>query len=112
MKRALIVFLSVLCLLASVQCYGLKGRDPLGELIKVQRTKRSAGFRTQDASSEYSPVYIAPQDGLKEADEITDLPGQPQVSFSQYSGYVTVDPVAGRALFYWFTESEDSPTSH
>ncbi|KAL0365432.1 UNVERIFIED_CONTAM: Serine carboxypeptidase II-3 [Sesamum angustifolium] len=108
MKRALIVFLSVLCLLASVQCYGGKGRDPLGQLIKVQRTKRSAGFRTQDASTEYSPVYIAPQDGLKEADEITDLPGQPQVSFSQYSGYVTVDPVAGRALFYWFTESEDS----
>lgn len=25
----------------------------------------------------------------------------PQVSFSQYSGYVTVDPSAGRALFYW-----------
>ncbi|KAL0384184.1 UNVERIFIED_CONTAM: Serine carboxypeptidase II-3 [Sesamum radiatum] len=109
MKRAIIVFLSVLCLLASVQCYGGKKRDPLGELIKGQRTKRSASFRAQDASTEYSPVYIAPQNGLKEADEITDLPGQPQVSFSQYSGYVTVDPVAGRALFYWFTESEDSP---
>ncbi|KAL2460222.1 Serine carboxypeptidase 24 [Abeliophyllum distichum] len=35
------------------------------------------------------------------------MPGQPKVNFSQYSGYVTVDPTAGRALFYYFTESED-----
>ncbi|KAK4437851.1 Serine carboxypeptidase-like 26 [Sesamum alatum] len=107
MKGALLAFLSALCLLTSVQCYGGKQRDPLGELIKVQWTKTSASFHTEDALAEYSPVYIAPQDGLKEADKITDLPGQPQVSFSQFSGYVTVDPKAGRALFYWLTESED-----
>ncbi|KAK6159381.1 hypothetical protein DH2020_006695 [Rehmannia glutinosa] len=108
MKGGLIVFLSVLCLVASVQCYGGKGLDPLGELLKVQRTKKLANYRTRDFSTEYSPVYVAPQDGLKEADMILDLPGQPKVSFSQYSGYVTVDPKAGRALFYWFTESENS----
>ncbi|KAL0356800.1 UNVERIFIED_CONTAM: Serine carboxypeptidase II-3 [Sesamum calycinum] len=107
MKGAFLAFVSVLCLLESVQCYRGKQRDPLGELIKVQRTKRSASFHTEGTSAEYSPVYIAPQDGLKEADKITDLPGQPQVSFSQFSGYVTVDPKAGRALFYWLTESED-----
>ncbi|KAL2460225.1 Serine carboxypeptidase-like 40 [Abeliophyllum distichum] len=58
-------------------------------------------------STEYSPVYVAPQMGLKEADKILILPGQPKVVFAQYSGYVTVDPKAGRALFYYFTESED-----
>lgn len=37
-------------------------------------------------------------------DKIVQLPGQPNISFSQYSGYVTVDQVAGRALFYWLIE--------
>ena len=36
--------------------------------------------------------------------------GQTQVSLPQYSGYVTVDPSAGRALFYWFTEADESST--
>ncbi|XP_010547376.1 PREDICTED: serine carboxypeptidase-like 27 [Tarenaya hassleriana] len=39
-------------------------------------------------------------------DRIRELPGQPRnVSFSQYSGYVTVNEQRGRALFYWLTES-------
>lgn len=38
-------------------------------------------------------------------DKIVKLPGEPaNVTFSQYSGYVTVDPSAGRALFYWLIE--------
>lgn len=42
----------------------------------------------------------------QEKDRITYLPGQPQnVGFSQYSGYVTVNQQAGRALFYWLTEA-------
>ncbi|KAK4491372.1 hypothetical protein RD792_002111 [Penstemon davidsonii] len=96
----------------SVQCY-----DPLGELIKVnQRTKKLGNYHyiveDDDLMTEYSPVYVAPQGGLKEADEILNQPGQPHgVSFSQYSGYVTVDPTAGRALFYYFTQSEDSSTN-
>ena len=50
-------------------------------------------------------VLIGPQDGLMEADRITALPGQPEgVNFIQYSGNVTVDPDAGRALFYYFAE--------
>jgi len=51
-------------------------------------------------------VFIGQQDELMEADRITALPGQPGgVNFSQYSGYVTVDPGAGRALFYYFVEA-------
>lgn len=47
----------------------------------------------------------------EEADRITALPGQPKVSFQQFSGYVTVNEVAGRALFYWLTEATDEPLS-
>lgn len=43
------------------------------------------------------------------ADRITALPGQPKVSFQQFSGYVTVNQVAGRALFYWLTEAVHDP---
>ncbi|MBA0814655.1 hypothetical protein Gohar_020467, partial [Gossypium harknessii] len=39
-------------------------------------------------------------------DRIVKLPGQPRnVKFSQYSGYITVEAKAGRALFYWLTEA-------
>ncbi|KAL6545339.1 hypothetical protein OROGR_009213 [Orobanche gracilis] len=39
-------------------------------------------------------------------DRITSLPGQPQnVGFDQYSGYITVNQTAGRALFYWLAEA-------
>lgn len=48
------------------------------------------------------------QKGLKENDRIGRLPGQPQVSFSQYGGYVTVDKVAGRAFYYYFVEAQRS----
>nr|GLL23215.1 serine carboxypeptidase-like 27 [Ipomoea trifida] len=42
----------------------------------------------------------------RERDRISRLPGQPEnVTFSQYSGYMTVDAKAGRALFYWLIES-------
>ncbi|EFJ27736.1 serine carboxypeptidase-like enzyme [Selaginella moellendorffii] len=40
------------------------------------------------------------------SDLVTNLPGQPRVRFRQYAGYVTVDPSAGRALFYYFVEVE------
>lgn len=45
----------------------------------------------------------------QEKDKITELPGQPRnVEFAQYSGYVNVNEPAGRALFYWLTESPAS----
>ncbi|KAG4915825.1 hypothetical protein JHK87_053382 [Glycine soja] len=48
---------------------------------------------------------------LPEADKISNLPGQPQVEFQQYSGYVTVDDQHQRALFYYFVEAEEDPAS-
>ncbi|PWA53529.1 peptidase S10, serine carboxypeptidase, Alpha/Beta hydrolase fold protein [Artemisia annua] len=41
----------------------------------------------------------------QENDRIIALPGQPKVTFSQFSGYVTVHKKHGRALFYWLTEA-------
>uniref|UniRef100_A0A0E0L0D3 carboxypeptidase D n=1 Tax=Oryza punctata TaxID=4537 RepID=A0A0E0L0D3_ORYPU len=38
-------------------------------------------------------------------ERITYLPGQPPVDFEMYSGYITVDEHAGRALFYWLQEA-------
>lgn len=48
---------------------------------------------------------------LCEADKIKLLPGQPQVGFQQYSGYVTVDAKKQRALFYYFVEAQIDPPS-
>nr|XP_015895935.1 serine carboxypeptidase-like 45 [Ziziphus jujuba var. spinosa] len=48
---------------------------------------------------------------LSQLDRITRLPGQPQVGFQQYAGYVTVDAKQQRALFYYFAEAEIDPAS-
>nr|KYP70446.1 Serine carboxypeptidase-like 45 [Cajanus cajan] len=48
---------------------------------------------------------------VPEADKINNLPGQPQVKFQQYSGYITVDDQNQRALFYYFVEAEEDPAS-
>lgn len=48
---------------------------------------------------------------LYHSDKITRLPGQPQVGFQQFSGYVTVDDKKQRALFYYFVEAEIDPAS-
>lgn len=66
----------------------------------------------------FSVVYLLPlivgtcfSSSLRDqvTDRITELPGQPKnVGFAQYSGYVTVNDQAGRALFYWLVESPAS----
>lgn len=44
--------------------------------------------------------------GKFDSHRISTLPGAPEVGFDQYSGYVTVDEKAGRALFYWLFEAD------
>eukprot|EP01018_Ginkgo_biloba_P026190 Gb_31896 [translate_table: standard] len=46
----------------------------------------------------------------QEADRVHNLPGQPEVKFVHYSGYITVNESHGRALFYWFFEAESQPS--
>ena len=91
--------------------------DNLSELLESRKSQNPpntelwVGLHNDD--SNYSPVYIGPQDGLKEADKIDALPGQPQgVDFDQYAGYITVDPNAGRELFYYFVESPQNSTTN
>ncbi|KAJ9691541.1 hypothetical protein PVL29_013654 [Vitis rotundifolia] len=45
----------------------------------------------------------------QKADRVKKLPGQPEVGFRQYAGYVTVNESHGRALFYWFFEATHKP---
>ncbi|TYI85129.1 hypothetical protein E1A91_D05G417600v1 [Gossypium mustelinum] len=43
-------------------------------------------------------------------DLISKLPGQPDVNFRQFAGYIEVDEnVDGRSLFYYFVEAEKDP---
>ncbi|KAJ8448051.1 hypothetical protein Cgig2_028927 [Carnegiea gigantea] len=44
-----------------------------------------------------------------EDDLVTSLPGQPNVNFRHYAGYVTVHESHERALFYWFFEASTQP---
>ncbi|KAJ4812095.1 Carboxypeptidase [Rhynchospora pubera] len=44
-----------------------------------------------------------------EADLVKGLPGQPEVGFKHYAGYVSVGPTSQKALFYWFFEAEREP---
>jgi len=58
------------------------------------------------------PIYVGLQDGLKKADKISELPGQPEkAAFDQYAGYVTVDATSGKALFYYFAEAAEDPST-
>ncbi|GMI65548.1 serine carboxypeptidase-like 44 [Hibiscus trionum] len=47
-------------------------------------------------------------DGFPMNDLITKLPGQPDVNFRQFAGYIDVDDgVAGLSFFYYFVEAEN-----
>lgn len=48
---------------------------------------------------------------VREADKIISLPGQPQASFQQYAGYITIDEKQQRALFYYFVEAATEAAS-
>ncbi|XP_057790038.1 serine carboxypeptidase-like 40 [Salvia miltiorrhiza] len=62
-------------------------------------------------SIDFGEEEIYPQKGVKENDRIQRLPGQPQVKFTQYGGYVNVNRRAGRALYYYFVEAHHSHKS-
>ncbi|XWS25665.1 hypothetical protein CRYUN_Cryun27aG0087000 [Craigia yunnanensis] len=111
-------FVSLLCLVGFTQCY--EGRDfnpikllrqELSEQILSDGSTWATTFSLETQAG-HSPVYIGPQEGLREVDKVGSLPAQPDgVDFDQYSGYVTVDPEAGRALFYYFVESSHNSST-
>ncbi|KAI3774745.1 hypothetical protein L1987_49307 [Smallanthus sonchifolius] len=102
MKTALVLSIQ-LGFLILVQCVRNQF-DLLSRFQEVQHLKKT--YDTPDLTTEDFVVHVGSHHGLKEADKISRLPGQPRRSkFNQYSGYVTVDPHHGRALFYYFAES-------
>ena len=44
-------------------------------------------------------------------DLVTNLPGQPKVSFDQYAGYIVLNETTNKSLFYWFQESQNDPSN-
>lgn len=83
--------------------------DKLDSLILSRSSQNppvTLSWEEHDALKTHPSAYVEPQVELMQADKIDTLPGQPDgVNFDHYSGYVTVDPEAGRALFYYFVES-------
>ncbi|CAJ0955551.1 unnamed protein product, partial [Mesorhabditis belari] len=49
--------------------------------------------------------------GLTSAILVPNLPGQPPVTFKQYSGYYSVGESGNHQMHYWFTESKNNPST-
>ena len=56
-------------------------------------------------------LFIAYIGYLCSGEKISNLPGQPQVSFDQYSGYIVLNNKTNKSLFYWFQESQNNPST-
>ncbi|GFP87776.1 serine carboxypeptidase-like 40 [Phtheirospermum japonicum] len=108
-KKTLIFFFALLLSCFIAQSSAKKQTEAvLPRLIINENIDRSPFDESQLSHGDRS---LYSQEGLKEKDRITKLPGQPNVTFSQYGGYVTVDQKAGRALFYYFAEAQHSAKS-
>lgn len=51
------------------------------------------------------------EEQARESDRVTSLPGQPPVSFQHYAGYVKIREKDEKALFYWFFEAQENPST-
>ncbi|GLJ45175.1 hypothetical protein SUGI_0950870 [Cryptomeria japonica] len=89
----------------------------LSEIVEKRRSsveRKPKEWTPPSISTQNSSAlnHLYAQEGLQENDKIISLPGQPKdVTFAQYSGYVTVDSKAGRALFYYFAEASQNPNT-
>ncbi|KAJ7966655.1 Carboxypeptidase [Quillaja saponaria] len=112
------------CLLGFLVLYCYANQvDNLYKLIKSRRSENppqpeawpAAVLDDDDdagSGNNFSAAYVGSQAGLEKADKVHALPGEPEgVDFDQYAGYVTVDPKAGRALFYYFVESPQNSST-
>ncbi|KAM7509038.1 hypothetical protein LguiA_019491 [Lonicera macranthoides] len=108
-KAILALFFSVFLSNFAIHSHGKKQSETLGHFYKAKLNK-SSGINTNhfEAIQFVDGVKVHSQEGLKEKDRITKLPGQPHVKFGQYGGYVTVNESAGRALYYYFVEAQHS----
>ncbi|CAN1344494.1 Serine carboxypeptidase-like 40 [Linum perenne] len=75
------------------------------------RSLMKAKLNNQVDSSPFKPAQlhvadISSERSAKDGDLIVRLPGQPPVSFTQYGGYVNVDPLTDRNMYYYFAEAQ------
>ncbi|XP_039034616.1 serine carboxypeptidase 1-like [Hibiscus syriacus] len=85
----------------------------LDKFLNSRLSKKPSQIMRFSAWFDVNTDSIQAQDGSIETDKISALPGQPDgVDFNHYSGYVTVDSKAGRALFYYFAESPENSSTN
>ncbi|XP_074281508.1 serine carboxypeptidase-like 33 [Silene latifolia] len=59
-----------------------------------------------------STKVIQKLSALEEVDRVLSLPGQPtNPTISQFSGYINVNQINGRALFFWFFQALSQPST-
>ncbi|KAG8363637.1 hypothetical protein BUALT_Bualt19G0043200 [Buddleja alternifolia] len=112
-KAPLILFFSTLLLSSSIaQICGKKQTEGLSHLYKEKLKNNTSIDRSHlNATHYFNVAKLHAQERMKVKDGIERLPGQPQVKFKQYGGYVTVNRTAGRAFYYYFVEAEHSEKS-
>ncbi|KDP43588.1 hypothetical protein JCGZ_16875 [Jatropha curcas] len=89
------------------QSHSKRQSEVLGNLYK-SKLNGNSGMDTSNFRTIDSIITINQENEKdKEKDRIKRLAGQPQVKFSQYGGYVTVDKLAGKALYYYFAEAQE-----
>ncbi|CAN0917268.1 Serine carboxypeptidase-like 40 [Linum grandiflorum] len=98
-----------LCLPTPAQCQNQA--EKLNKLFqaKMRNEIDTTPFKVVAYEKIASRIVDLPPGGgsQKDDDLIGRLPGQPAaVSFNQYGGYVNVDPVNGRNLYYYFVEAQ------
>lgn len=118
MQRMQFFLLSIFLAAAVVPCHQLTSQgDKLQSWRKAlryrNRTIKTTKWESESATISFKNDSEFLTDGpSQEADYLPHgLPGQPTgFKFRQYSGYVTVDAKAGRALFYYFAEATRNPS--
>ncbi|KAL3651892.1 hypothetical protein CASFOL_004894 [Castilleja foliolosa] len=109
-KTALILFFTILlsCFIAQNNA-----ENQIEALSRIYKEKFKIDTDIDQTNFDASHVFhesklLHSQKEQKENDRIERLPGQPEVRFKQYGGYVTVDRKAGRAFYYYFVEAQRS----
>ncbi|GMP41418.1 hypothetical protein CsSME_00011526 [Camellia sinensis var. sinensis] len=112
-KACLLVFFFLSISLFVDISHGKKQSEALDNLHRAKLKKNSAiDTSLFEAIRHVGGVEVYPQEGLKERDRIVRLPGQPNVEFTQYGGYVTLNESAGRAFYYYFVEAQGQEQSN
>ncbi|XP_042512779.1 serine carboxypeptidase-like 26 [Macadamia integrifolia] len=108
---SLLLFVSLLFGFLVPSIHGRQG-DAFRTFMKI---KANGGVYTDHDLTidlpDFKPEFF-PQEGSKESDKISQLPGQPSdVILNHYGGYIIVNQNVGRSLYYYFVEAETDKDS-